>query len=125
MFSTRKLNPKNNVGFGSIDLAKICATLVIAMGLVLTSYAGLAKSEAAAQSVPLDRTKLAKELNEKHAETPIGMGLANNGGVMELFSSEEGDTWTLILTMPNGASFLVGSGESWAGAPLILKGKKI
>ena len=60
----------------------------------------------------MDREAVAKELSEKHREKTVGMGLADNGGVLELFTSEGGETWTVLLTMPNGASFVVGTGKA-------------
>jgi len=62
---------------------------------------------------PMSRDKVAKELLEKHGEKPTQLGIADNGGVLELFTTKSGSTWTLILTMPNGRSFLVGSGKHW------------
>ncbi len=125
MFSTEKYMPTTHSAAVSASFARICGILVIAASLVLTSFAGLTGNSAGAQTIPVDRAKLAKELSEKHAEESIAMGIANNGGVMELFANENGDTWTLILTMPDGRSFLIGTGESWAGAPFVSKGKKI
>ena len=50
------------------------------------------------------------------------MGLASNGGVVELFTASDGATWTLVLTMPNGLSRLVAAGESWGRLPVTIKG---
>ena len=72
-----------------------------------------------------DREAVTKELNEKHREKTVGMGLADNGGVLELFTSAGGETWTVLLTMPNGASFVVGTGRNWAGKPIVVKGRQI
>ena len=106
-----------------------CLAIVAFVMLMLGSFAfttpALAQSVNEALVQGIDRTEIAKELSQKHAEKPVGMGLAKNGGIIELFSSPDGDTWTLIMTMPNGKSFLLGAGESWAGAPLKLKGQKI
>ena len=43
----------------------------------------------------------------------MGLGIARNGGIIELFTSKDGATWTLVLTMPNGLSRVVASGKSW------------
>ena len=73
----------------------------------------------------MDREAVTKELSEKHREKTVGMGLADNGGVLELFTSEGGETWTVLLTMPNGTSFVVGTGKAWAGKPVAPKGHEI
>ena len=79
----------------------------------------------AAQSAGMDRALVVKQLREKHLEKPVGMGLATSGGIIELFSSPDGATWTLILTMPNGKSVMLGAGENWAVVPMIATGRKI
>jgi|TARA_Y100000296_G_scaffold20276_1_gene24074 hypothetical protein len=80
---------------------------------------------AKAQNSGIDRATVVKRLLEKHAEKPVGMGIAHNGSIIELFASRDGKTWTLIMTMPSGKSFMLGSGEHWAGAPIVPKGQKI
>ena len=52
-------------------------------------------------------------LSDKYAEKPVAMGLASNGGVLEVLSNNEGGTWTIIVTMPNGVSCMVAAGENW------------
>ncbi len=70
------------------------------------------------------RADVAKFLGERYAEQPVSMGLAQNGGVIEVFSTTDGSTWTIVLTMPNGKSRVIGSGESWT--PVIqLAGRKV
>jgi hypothetical protein len=78
-----------------------------------------------AQEVLVDRTDVVKSLNETHGESTVGMGLASNGGVLELLTSTDGSTWTIIVTMPDGKSRLVGEGKAWMDAPLKLKGLPI
>ena len=47
------------------------------------------------------------------------MGLANNGGVLEILVSQSSESWTIIVTMPNGVSCLVAAGESWEMLPIV------
>ena len=78
-----------------------------------------------AQEALVDRTEVVKSLSETHGETTVAMGLASNGGVLELFTSADGSTWTIIVTMPDGKSRIVGEGEAWMDAPLKPKGLPI
>ena len=114
------------IGLGSFS--RHLGALAVIAGLGIMGFGGMATS-VKAQSAPsfagMDRALVAKELHEKHAEKPVGMGLGANGGVVELFTSEDGVTWTLIMTMPNGKSFIVGAGEYWANTPVTAKGEKI
>ena len=78
-----------------------------------------------AQGLVADRTEVVKTLNEKHGEQSQALGLASNGGVFELFTSPDGATWTIIMTMPNGKSSLVGEGKVWVKATVKPKGQPI
>lgn len=60
-----------------------------------------------------ERLALATKLKSLYAEKPIGLGVTAAGTLMELWQSREGDTWTLLLTLPDGNSCIVGSGNGW------------
>ncbi len=59
------------------------------------------------------RDNLLKKLEEKHGEQPIGMGVNTVGTLVEVIASEDGRTWSIIGTRPNGWSCVVTSGEEW------------
>ncbi len=80
---------------------------------------------AAAQTLWLDRDKVVEKLGRDYAEQPTAMGLASNGGIIELFAAPDGATWTLVLTMPNGSSRMVAAGEGWTDLPLEINGKPL
>ena len=65
------------------------------------------------------------KLARDYAEHPTGMGLASNGGIIELFTAPDGATWTLVLTMPNGSSRMVAAGEGWTDVPIKINGKPL
>jgi hypothetical protein len=73
---------------------------------------GALSSAAEAQSLCGQRDEMVAGLEKRYAETPVSMGLASNGAVVEVFASESG-TWTIIMTHPNGLSCLVVAGEGW------------
>jgi hypothetical protein len=54
-----------------------------------------------------------KELADRYKETPVALGLASNGNLLEVFSTDNGATWTIIVTSPNGTSCLVAAGQDW------------
>ena len=56
---------------------------------------------------------IVKQLSAQHSEAPVGIGLASNGGIVQIFSSKDGATWTIVMTMPSGVSCLMAAGESW------------
>ncbi len=59
------------------------------------------------------RDKLLKKLEEKFVERPIGMGVNTVGTLVEVRVSEDGRTWSIIGTRPNGWSCVVTSGKEW------------
>jgi hypothetical protein len=58
------------------------------------------------------RSKLIEQLAQKYKETSVAMGLAN-GKLLEVLTNATGDTWTIIVTSPEGLSCLVATGEGW------------
>ncbi len=67
---------------------------------------------AAVQKARGERDKFMNKLEETFAEHPIAMGLTEKGAVLEVFASQHG-SWTFLITMPNGLSCVVASGQSW------------
>lgn len=99
-------------------------TKMTAMILSLFTLAALA-APAMAQQQPMacaERSALLGELKDKYSESAQGVGLTGNGAVMELLTSDKG-TWSLIVTMPNGKSCLIATGDEWQQAPVKVAGK--
>jgi Tfp pilus assembly protein PilE len=59
------------------------------------------------------RADVAAHLTGKFGETRRGMGIAANNTVMEVWASEATGTWTITVTMPDGATCLVASGQGF------------
>jgi hypothetical protein len=60
---------------------------------------------------------LAKMLGEKFAEQPSALGVQANGHLVEVFVSNEGTSWTIVVTRPDGWSCIVAVGEHWESLP--------
>lgn len=72
------------------------------------------------------RDQILAHLGQIYREQPVAMGLANNGGVIEVMRSNEGGTFTIVITMPNGTSCMIAAGERWEDLPrTLVKGKRI
>ena len=65
------------------------------------------------QAPCVQRADMLNGLDGYYTEAPSAMGLSNNGGVVEVLTSPEGKTWTIIVTLPNGTSCLIAAGENW------------
>ena len=90
-------------------------TLRIAAGLSLAfaSTWTLAPAAAAEQAACSPRDNVVGHLAKKYGEVPVAIGVTNKGGLVEVLTTSDGDTWTIIVSMPNGTSCLVAAGEGW------------
>lgn len=60
-----------------------------------------------------DRLEALAHLAERYHEAPVAIGVATNGGVVEVLASADGKTWTIIVTLPNGRACLIAAGGDW------------
>ncbi len=71
-------------------------------------------SSATAQTKQCDqRKKVLGHLAQKYKEAPIAAGVTASGGLVEVLTTGDGNTWTIIVSQPNGLSCLVAAGEGW------------
>ena len=75
----------------------------------------LAATAASAQNVRncAARETVLTRLAEGYGESRQSIGLGANNSVMELFASAETGTWTITVTLPNGLTCLVASGQAY------------
>jgi hypothetical protein len=62
-------------------------------------------------------TDLTAMLSQKFAEQPSAIGLQSNGQLVEVFVANDGTSWTIVVTRPDGWSCVVAVGENWETAP--------
>jgi len=82
-------------------------------------------TSAQAQTMCGERNAVIKSLAKTYSETPVSMGLASNGAIIEILASPSGASFTIILTRPNGLSCVMAAGENWEDLPKQLTGAKI
>jgi hypothetical protein len=92
-------------------------SLGLIVGLSLTG-AAIAQPGAGACA---ERARVVERLSSTYGETVQSMGLGANNGMMEVFASEETGTWTITVTMPNGLTCLIASGQAFEGAAVYAK----
>ena len=72
------------------------------------------------------RDEVLHQLGDKYKEAPSAVGLvSNNGGLIEVLTSDNGATWTIIVSMPNGTSCLLAAGENWQPIERVAQGPQI
>ncbi len=84
--------------------------LILAVIMSILTLIGIA------QAVPLTcfpRAEMLDRLAQTYKETPIAIGVTSSGGVIEVLTTGDGDTWTIILSDPSGTSCLIAAGEGW------------
>ena len=100
------------------------------LGLFLTSLvcaSGAFAIPAGAQQMPPagmrmpchNATDIAKQLSSKYDESPVAFGLQSNGNLLQVYASEEKNTWTVVSTTPNGLSCIVAAGKTWESLPAL------
>lgn len=89
--------------------ARRSSALILALGFATV----LAHSSAATAQTPCGpRDQLVRLLSEQYKETPVGIGLAQTGQVLEVFASLAG-SWSMVMTTPDGKACLIASGDNW------------
>lgn len=59
------------------------------------------------------RDEVLHRLMSKYDETRQALGLAANGALLEVFAAADGGTWTVTMTMTNGVTCLLSSGQDY------------
>ena len=81
--------------------------------LLLGAVIAICSTTAVAQPRCNDRDSVIALLSDKYHEQPVALGVANNGNLVEVLSTDKGGTWSIIVTTPQGQSCLVAAGEGW------------
>jgi hypothetical protein len=63
---------------------------------------------------------LIKTMEKKYKEQPVARGLTSDGKMMEILSSKNGETFTIIFVKSDGQACAVGAGENWRSLEWIL-----
>ena len=74
---------------------------------------GMASTAMAQTQNCAKRDSVLERLAERYGESRQSIGMAPQGRVVEVFASLETGTWTITVTMPNGVTCLVASGQSY------------
>lgn len=96
-----------------------------AFALVAFALAGLAQAGSAAAQVPgrlpgttcHDYKQLAAVLGKRYGEAPVSLGLQTNGHMLQVFTSPDNGTWTVLSVAPSGIGCIVAAGQHWQSKP--------
>ena len=77
------------------------------LGVLALPAAGLAQSFCA------ERDRVVSRLETGYDETFAGGGMQSGTRIVEVWTSEENGTWTILLTRADGTSCIMASGTHW------------
>lgn len=86
---------------------------LIAASAVLTLTTATAEAQQQQRRNCAPREAVVDRLASGYGESRQSMGLGANNQVVEVFASSETGTWTITVTMPNGLTCLVASGQAF------------
>ena len=89
--------------------SRVTAASVLALALAAATAGAAAEPGQACA----DRTHVIQKLAERFGETLRSVGLHDDDGVVEIYSSDQTGTWTILVTHPDGKSCLLAEGQLW------------
>lgn len=84
---------------------------VVLLTLAIAVMAPAAHAQDTRNCAPRDR--VIDRLASSYGETRRSMGLGANNAVVEVFASDASGSWTITVTLPNGLTCLVASGQAY------------
>jgi predicted methyltransferase len=89
-------------------LSRLARAATAAALLAATPAANAEETRACAE-----RSRVVAKLEQKFGETLRSLGLHRDDAVVEVYSSDETGTWTILMTRPDGMSCLLAAGQRW------------
>ena len=84
-----------------------------ATALALALLLSLRPAAAATPSSCLARADMTQLLASRYAEAPVAAGLSSDGHLIQVYSTGDRATWTIVVTTPQGVSCVIANGEAW------------
>ena len=72
--------------------------------------------QAVANAMCADRAKFVDQLEKKYSEQISARGLQSSDRLLEIFTSSETGSFTVLLTRPDGVSCVLATGTNWVQA---------
>jgi hypothetical protein len=82
--------------------------------IVVAAFCWTNKAAAQAACAPYDA--VVKQLATNHQEQAVALGLMPNGALIQVFTAQHGETWTIVRVRPDGAmpTCVMAAGTDWA-----------
>jgi hypothetical protein len=96
----------------------LLASAAVAVGLLLGLAYGVAHGQQPLQPGCDKAEAIRAQLRKLYGEHPLAIGLTAEGKMLEIFSTADGDTWTITETSPAGISCIKAAGRRWEMSPM-------
>ena len=104
------------------DKPKRAFGTLFAAAAIALSLVGLGAPEAEARNVCMKHSDLTGVL-QKHKESQAAIGVASNGNLIQVYATEDGATWSIVMTNPQGVSCVMAVGKDWDQRAKLLVGE--
>ena len=85
---------------------------------LLLATAAQANDAAPTRTIPCFPYKdVARQLAGSYAEAPASLGIQSNGNLLQVFTSADTGSWTIVSTTPDGLACVLAAGERWESLP--------
>ena len=64
------------------------------------------------------RSQVVGVLKQQHGETILGVGVASQNAIYEVWRAKKLGSWTILMTKPNNISCIMATGRNWMEAPI-------
>jgi hypothetical protein len=81
--------------------------------LLAVTFAATALPATAQTNYCAERTQIAERLASGYSEQLVGGGMQNQNGLIEVWTTPSGNTWTILMTRPDGISCVMATGTDW------------
>ena len=85
----------------------------LAIAAAVLAAVACSTTPALAESQCNTRSSVGSRLADKYGEQVTANAVTHNGTLLEVLTTLDGRTWSIIITSPRGRSCLVAAGEGW------------
>ena len=89
-------------------MAKFLTTTILAAGACLA-----VTTAAQAQMQCRQHKEVLGKFADTYKESPVAGGLTQDGRLLQVLSSGDNGTWTIVLSKPDGLTCVIMAGEAW------------
>ena len=89
----------------------------LGLGMSAVVIAALMSTTLAQQPNCIQRSEFVRHLAQTYGEKGVAVGVADNGSIVEFLNSKSGETWTIIMTTPDGIACRIAAGKHWERLP--------